>query len=114
MERRVVQPASSSAPKMMGSLGVVIDYDRYTNTCTVAITEGDTNNITEILQNVVCPTQIGVQSAAPEPGRLCWVSFKNGNLTQPLIVNFYNHRYEQNDYDMQTQTPFSIPSYLMD
>lgn len=98
--------------QMTGSLGVIMSYDRYTNTATVAVTENDTDEIREILKNVPCPVTYGVQSVAPEPGKLCYIIFKNGNITSPLLLAIYNHRYEKFDYERQNKTTFNIPSYL--
>ncbi len=113
--RQAVQPIQSNPQhKMTGSLGVIMSYDKHMNTASVAITESDSNIITDILRNVPCPVQLGVQSVCPEPGRSCWVSFKNGSLNQPVIINYYNHNYESYDYNKQNRAAVSIPSHLLD
>lgn len=116
MKKDVIQTPTQSGwnTRRTGALGVIMEYNKYDNTCTVALSEADSDVVTEIISNVACPTQIGVQAAAPEPGRICWVAFKSGNATQPFVVNYYNHRYQTHDYERQTRTPFSIPSHLMD
>jgi hypothetical protein len=96
-----------------GRLGVVISYDKYDNTATVAVTSEHTDEIDDILTKVMCPVVLGVQTVAPSPGLQCWVVFKDNNISQPLISHFYNHRYSQYDYPKQTPATNNIPSYLL-
>lgn len=99
--------------KLSNAVGVILSYDKFANTATVMVSKSETDEAEEILKNVPCPTNIGVQMAAPEPGRLCVVIFRNGNITQPLITNYYNHRFSQYDYNRQSPTQVDIPSYLL-
>lgn len=96
-----------------GTFGTVISYNKMTNTATVVITKQETNDVDEILTGVPCPTFIGVQMVAPESGRPCWVVFKNGDVTQPLITHFYNHLYASFDYPKQISSNNVIPTYLL-
>lgn len=98
---------------MTGRLGVIASYDDVTNTATVMISGEQSDAVEDILRNVMCPVVLGVQSVAPSAGRLCWVVFKNGNYSQPLISHYYNHRYDQYDYPKQTQANNGLPSYLL-
>ncbi len=104
---------SNSYNKRSGSIGTILAYDKYSNTASVLVSKPETDEVEEVLQSVPCPTYIGIQMAAPEPGRLCWIVFKNGNLTQPLITHYYNHRYDTFDYNRQTSTAINAPSYLL-
>lgn len=103
----------NSYNKRTGSVGTILSYDRYSNSASVLLSKPETDEIEEVLQGVPCPTYIGVQMAAPEPGRLCWIVFKNGNLTQPLITHYYNHRYDMFDYSRQTVSGVNTPSYML-
>lgn len=96
-----------------GVLGVVSSYDRYRNTASVIISKPDSDEIDEILNNVACPVLLGIQSVAPTPGRPCYVVFKGGNRSQPLITHFYNHRYDQFDYGKQTAADIALPNFLL-
>jgi hypothetical protein len=100
--------------RMSGRLGVVSQYDPAQNTATVMITKEQTDEIEEIVTNVMCPRTLGVQTVAPSPGIMCWVVFKDNNITQPLITHFFNHRYEQFDYYKQNLTLDRMPNYLME
>lgn len=107
--------ASNRQAQMSGSLGVIIAYNSEMNTATVAMTENDSDEIREILENVPCPISApGVQTVSPEPGKLCWVHFANGSINSPLIVNFYNHRFNQFEHTKQYKTAFGLPMSLMD
>ena len=96
-----------------GALGVISSYDRYTNTATVIVSRPDTDEVEEIMHRVPCPVLLGVQAVAPEPGRPCFLVFKGGNRSQALITHYYNHRYDQADYDKQTRSHVGLPSYLI-
>lgn len=99
--------------KANGRIGTIASYNPYENTASVIISSEQSNDVDEVLTNVPCPVTMGVQSVAPEPGRPCYVIFKNGSVTQPLILAFWNHRYSQFDYDRQTKALNSVPSFLM-
>lgn len=82
--------------------GIVMAYDPYANTATVMLSARGSDVIGELHKNVPCPTNIGLQMAAPEPGRPCWVVFEGNNERNPVITHFYNHDYFR--YDMKRQT----------
>lgn len=103
-----------SVNQMTGSIGVLISFDNANNTATVGITENETDEIREILKNVPCPVVMGVQTVTPTPGMLCWVQFRGGKITSPLVVNFYNHRYEKHTYENQYKVDYTLPTNLMD
>ncbi len=119
MERRITKNEAKDLfltqqnQQESGTEGVIFSYNRHKNTATVGVAAKDTGELREILNNVLCPTFLGVQMVSPQPGQMCWVTFKNGKLNQPIITHFYNHRYEENDFGKQSRTPFSIPNYLM-
>lgn len=96
-----------------GTFGTVISYNKMTNTATVVISKQETNHVDEVLAGVPCPTFIGIQMVAPESGRPCWVVFKNGDVTQPLITHFYNHLYLNFDFPKQISSSNVIPTYLL-
>ena len=99
--------------RMSGRFGVISQYDVRKNTATVFITKEQTDEIEDILTNVMCPRTLGVQQVAPNPGMMCWVVFKDNNITQPLITHFFNHQYEDFDYKKQNVIKDTLPSYLM-
>lgn len=95
-----------------GRIGIITSYDPYDNTASVTLSKEQSNEIDEIMTKVPCPVIVGVQSVAPSPGLPCWVVFKGGNETQPLIVSFFNHRYDQYNYNRQTRANVALPLYL--
>lgn len=99
--------------KLDNAIGTILRYDQYSNMATILISKSETDEAEEILKNVPCPTFIGIQMAAPEPGRVCNVIFRNGNITQPMIINYYNHRYGELDYPKQIGSQNNLPSYLL-
>lgn len=103
-----------SYTQMTGSVGVVISYDRYNNTATVAVTENESNTISEIVKNVPCPFLPGMQGLDPQPGWEAWIVYKNGKITTPCISHFFNHAYSKYIYESQNKTEYGIPFHLMD
>jgi hypothetical protein len=104
--------AQSSGVKVNDRHGLILSYNATKNTATVALTGQDSDFITDLLKEVPCPTYMGLQVAAPEPGRGCWVAFKGGHESQPMITHFYNHDYEKFDYRKMSSAKNDIPRYL--
>lgn len=96
-----------------GRNGVIISYDAMTNTATVLISKAESDEIDEVLPNVLCPVKLGLQSIHPEPGQQCWVAFKGGSLQSPLIVSYFNVNYEHFNYQKQNRIASGIPNYLI-
>jgi len=105
--------ATGRQQNLAGRLGVIASYNAIDNTATVLISGENTDVIEDILNGVMCPVQLGIQTVAPSPGRECWVVFKNNNISQPLITHYYNHKYSQYDYSKQTQANIGLPNYLL-
>lgn len=99
--------------KFTGSVGTIISYDKFDNTATVAISKTETDEVSDFLKKVPCPTNIGIQTVAPSPGTMVYVVFRNGILSQPLITHFWNHQYSKYDYSRQTHSVNNIPTYLL-
>lgn len=94
-------------------MGVIAKYDKVTNTATVFLTGQDSDEITDIVSNVLCPVTMGVQTVAPEPGRPCWVVFRGGMDAQPMITHYFNHSYRKYDYGRTYSAPSSIPHHIL-
>jgi hypothetical protein len=92
--------------------GMVLSYDPAENTATIALSGQDSDDITDIIKEVPCPTYHGLKLAAPEAGRGCYVVFKGGRESQPMITHFYNHDYKKFDFDQMNRTSSDIPKYL--
>ena len=93
--------------------GMILAYNPVKNTATVAMSGQDSDYITEIIKDVPCPTYNGIQAYAPEAGRHCYVVFKGGRESQPMITHYYNHDYEKYDYHRVSNSRSDIPKYLM-
>lgn len=92
--------------------GVLIDYNPYNNTAIVALSSQNGDNIGEIIENVPCPHTPGIQTHAPEPGKLCWVTFRNGNMRQPVITHFYSNDFRRFDYRRHYWANTGISDYF--
>lgn len=92
--------------------GIILSYNPKTNTATVALSGQDSDDMGDIVKNVPCPTYHGLQLCAPKMGRPCYVVFKGGRESQPMITHYYNHSYEKFDYESMTNSHSTIPKYL--
>lgn len=110
IKEKIVQPAfdTSTTP----GYGIIINYDAVSNTATVQMAQSGSGSIGAVLNNVPCPTSVGIQGVAPEPGRPCFVMYKD-NISNPVIVTYFNHKYAQIDYARQTQAINNTPRFLM-
>lgn len=108
----IVSPAIRQSSN--GGNGVILAYDAQTNTATVLMSRPDSDEAGDILTGVLCPTQIGVQGVAPEPGRECWVAMRNGSTKMPIITTYYNRIYTKMDYNKQTKAVNPVPRFMYD
>lgn len=100
--------------KSKGRYGLIMGYDKTTNTATVLLSAPDSDVIGDLLRQVPCPVQLGVQSVSPEPGRPCWVVFKNDRDNHNAVVSHYfNQHYNEFDYSRQTQAMSGVPNFML-
>lgn len=92
--------------------GIVMAYDRLTNTATVLMSQPGSDQWGEFYANVPCPTSVGVQGVGPEIGRPCWVIFADGTMSNPMITHYFNHIYEDIDFDRQNKAQDSMPRFM--
>lgn len=93
--------------------GILMSYDQVTNTATVLMSDNLSDVANTILRNVPCPTQLGIQSVSPDPGRGVWVAFKGDSDRFPFITSFFNHNYSGNDYTRQTTAYTGMPQFSL-
>lgn len=94
-----------------GREGVVMAYNEFKNTASVLMSLPKSEGFGAILEDVPCPTIMGVQTVAPEPGRMCWVAFKDSNERKPIITHYYNHAYFKYDYGIQRNANNLVPNF---
>lgn len=99
--------------QMQPGYGIVMSYDSINNRADVLMSSAASDSPGELLKGVMCPTNKGVQGVSPEPGRPCWVVFKNGSLATPIITNYFNHAFDQVDYQSQYTATNPIPRYML-
>lgn len=104
--------AADRAVRVTDRHGMILSYNPRSNTATVALSGQDSDVITDILKEVPCPTYHGVQMSAPEAGRHCYIVFKGGRESQPMITHYYNHDYKKYDHYRMSNSHSSIPKYL--
>lgn len=107
---RVVNPAFQEVAQP--GYGVVLKYSVRENTATVLMSQPGSDQIGHIYTNVPCPTTVGLQMAAPEFGRPCWVQFADGTMSNPMITHYFNHNYEDIDHRRHSQAINDTPRFM--
>lgn len=97
--------------RTQGREAIVIAYNSFKNTATVAMSQPKTDELGDIHRDVPCPTTNGIIGVAPDPGRACWVTFKDENERRPVITHFYNNLYEKYDYETATNAQSMTPRF---
>jgi hypothetical protein len=92
--------------------GVVMEFNKKYNVATVILDDSLSSQLGNIVQGVPCPTSMGVQTVAPEPGTRCLIGFRDDNENHPYIINYFNDpgssSGQLNSYVVNT----GIPKYL--
>jgi hypothetical protein len=108
---RVVLPAIQQTATP--GYAVVLDFNAYNNSCTVATAMPGSDEIGQVYQNVPAPVQVGVQAVAPSAGIMCWLAFRDGTRTDPYISHFFNWSYTKYSYQKQYTAKAPVPSYML-
>lgn len=111
IRRRIIEPAQQQI--CSPTYGLVLSFDAIENTASVLLANPGTDDHGEIYNNVPCPTQVGLQTVAPEPGRPCWVVWKDNTNVYPIITHYFNHVHARIDYMRQTQARNDVPRYFL-
>lgn len=93
--------------------GIVMYHNYIHNTVDILIAPQSSNKQGEMLFNVPYPTTNGVQMVAPEVGTPCWVQFKGGDYSTPMVTNFFNHVYEETRKEQQYKASNDIPKFMI-
>ena len=97
-----------------GCQGVILQYFNERNSATVLLSRQNSNLPGEVLNSVPCPYIPGLQYAAPEPGRMCWVEFRGDNHNTPVITHFFNSNFQNVDYEAHSDSRTNIPKFMID
>ena len=93
--------------------GIIQDYDPITNTATVLLPDQDSDAIGEVLRSVPCPVTLGVEMAAPEAGRPCWVAMRRGQSSRgAIITNYFHHNFANVDGPKKSNMRSGIPMFM--
>lgn len=94
------------------TMGIILSYDRDTNMATVMTAMPGSFDTGEQYSHVPCPSNIGVQGVAPEPGRPCTLLFPYGNHANPIILNYFSPNYQKHDRDKQSRAQNELPHFM--
>lgn len=110
LKQNVIQPQAKQ--KALSGYGMIAQYDPKTNTALVVMATRGSDDPGEVFKNVPCPVIMGANFTAPEPGRPCWVDFKDDNHGFPFVTAYFNSNYASIDYSRQTNAADNTPKYI--
>lgn len=93
--------------------GIVMSYDKMTNTATVLLEERYGGTIGDIVNRVPCPFNYGIQSVAPHTGTRCIIGFRDDSEREPYIVTFYIDAYDVSKNIINTHIDTGIPKFMV-
>ena len=93
--------------------GVIMSYDKVTNTAIVVLEDQHSESVGNVIKNVVCPYSRGVQAVAPVPGERCLVGFRDNNESKPYIINFYEDSGVNRNYNYNNTVNTGIPKFMV-
>lgn len=93
--------------------GVIMSYDKVTNTAVVLLEDQLSENAGNIIKNVACPYTRGVQTVAPVVGERCLVGFRDNNEARPYIVNYYQDIGVNKNYSYNYTVNTGIPKFMV-
>ena len=111
LKQKVITPNTNQ--QLTSGYAIVLSYDSQANTACIQMNQKKGSGLGQIYQNVVCPTNIGVQGVTPEPGRPCFVDFNGTTDFFPVITHFFNHVYNNIDYTKQSTSVNNLPRYIL-
>ena len=111
VRRNVVEPAMQQAATP--GYACVLNFNGDTNTCDVATALPGSDEIGEVYSNVPVPFTAGVQTAAPVPGTMCWIAFRDGTRGDPYITHFFDLNFRKNRYNSHYAAVMDTPRYLI-
>ena len=107
------QYSQREAERAWSRPGIIISYDKTENTATVLLTGPSSDQNGDVYKDVPCPVYPGIQMAAPEPGRPCWIDFRGRDETRPIVVNYFNHNFNRFDYTRMSRAETGVPQYKL-
>lgn len=100
---------SSKMKQSKSRPGLIMGFDRKTNLATVILDDPLSGQIGNIINGVPCPSVMGIQSVAPEPGTRCLIGFRDDNENYAYIISYFNEPSKRSgnmhDYVVNTGVP---------
>ena len=106
------QIENSRMRQARGRPGIIMAFDIKSNTASVIIDDQMSGQIGNIVHDVPCPVQVGIQAAAPEPGTRCFVQFRDDNEGSPYVSFYFDEHNVSSSYSRNYSVNSGIPKYM--
>ena len=93
--------------------GVIMSYNNNNNTAVVVLEDHHSENVGNIIKDVVCPSARGVQIVAPVPGSRCLIGFRDNNEAKPYVINYYDDTNSGYNRAYQYRVNTGIPRFMV-
>lgn len=95
-----------------GRPGIIMSFDMRSNTASIIIDDQMSGQIGNIIHDVPCPIQVGVQSVAPEPGTRCFVQFRDDSEGSPYVSFYFDEHNVSSSYSRNYSVNSGVPKYM--
>jgi hypothetical protein len=92
--------------------GLIMIYDKETNTATVLLDERRSGAIGDIVNRVPCPFTYGVQAVAPSAGMRCLVGFRNDSERDPYVISYMIDPLDTSKIIINNNIDTGIPKFM--
>lgn len=95
-----------------GRPGIIMAYDIRTNSASILVDDQMSGQIGNIMHDVPCPVNVGVQTVAPEPGTRCYVQFRDDNEGSAYVAFYFDQHQVSSSYSRNYTINTGIPKYM--
>lgn len=92
--------------------GIIVNFNKKTNSAMVQLINPMSHMLAEVVTDVPCGYQSGIQMEAPTPGRLCMLSYLDSAGAHPVITQLFSAAYSTFDYETHYYADSGVPLYM--
>lgn len=93
--------------------GIIMDYNKVSNTATIILDEQYSETMGSVIKNVPCPVHRGIQVVDPRMGTRCLVGFRDANEASPYVLNYFEDGNSKFVYNRNYHVDTGIPRFMV-
>jgi hypothetical protein len=92
--------------------GLIMQFDKKNNSATIILDDAFSGEIGNIVNNVPCPSSMGIQNVAPAPGTRCLVGFRDDNENNAYVVSYFEENNVGSNFLHNYVANTGIPKFM--